>query len=779
MKGFIGSANIDTNSRLCMASTVAGHVRAFGADVVPGTYEDLELADLVVLVGSNLAWCHPVLFQRLQAARAARGTRLVVIDPRRTATCEGADLHLPLAPGSDVALFAGLLDHLRPRPARSITTGPRQHTTGLEEALAGRAWGRRRRASPASTPADIARFYAWFAATPRTVTVFSQGVNQSSSGTDKVNSHPQRPPRDRPRSASPAPARSSVTGQPNAMGGREVGGLANQLAAHMRFDQPGAADRVRRFWNAPAHPARPRPEGGRHVRGGGRRPDQGDLDHVHQPGRQHAPRRAASAPRCAACPFVVVSDIWPTDTTRLAHVVLPAAGWGERSGTVTNSERRISRQRAFRDPPGEARPDWWALAQVGQRMGWRRGVRLAQPRPPMFREHAALTAFENDGTRLLDLGGARGALAMTRYDDARRRCSGQLPSVRRPADACSPTGGFATADGRARFVPTVWRPPASRRDARFPLLLNTGRVRDQWHTMTRTGLVPRLMQHVAEPLVALHRSRRGRARHRGSRPGPARDRARQRRAARRARPRPAPGRGVRADALGPTLSPLPAPSPAWSAPRRDPVSGQPELKATPVRAAPVATAWRGLLLHVRAVVPQGAVWSRVPLADGHAFDLAGTEPLPQPMQRIRPAMMEADGDRDPRTGRPGARHLALCRAAGRAGAGLPLSRPARRTGCPRGEALSTLLAATGRRCEPRCDAGRRRRQPPRRATGWSAPASPSASGRCAPRSPSSKPDQRGRDRPRAAGRHELRLLHAGTAGDVARRGGGGLNRHPS
>ena len=185
MKGFIGSANIDTNSRLCMASSVAGHIRAMGADVVPGTYEDLEEADLVVLVGSNLARCHPVLFQRLQAARAARGTRVVVIDPRRTATCEDADLHLKLAPGSDVALFAGLLDHLD-RAGAIDAAWAAAHTTGLDTALAA-ARGVDVAGITGLDPADIERFYALFASTPRTVTVYSQGVNQSSAGTDKVS----------------------------------------------------------------------------------------------------------------------------------------------------------------------------------------------------------------------------------------------------------------------------------------------------------------------------------------------------------------------------------------------------------------------------------------------------------------------------------------------------------------------------------------------------------------------------------------------------------------
>ncbi|HEV2676514.1 MAG TPA: molybdopterin-dependent oxidoreductase, partial [Aliidongia sp.] len=259
MKGFIGSGNIDTNSRLCMASSVAGHVRAFGGDVVPGNYEDLEQADLVVLVGSNLAWCHPVLFQRLTAARAARGTKVVVIDPRRTASCEIADLHLALAPGSDVALFQGLLVHLA--DAGMLASGwVADHATGLEAALvaaardAGEIDGVARLTGLASE--QIAAFYELVARTERTVTVYSQGVNQSSAGTDKVNAilnfHLATA-----RIGRPGMGPFSVTGQPNAMGGREVGGLANQLAAHMGFGDPHASDRVGRFWGSDNVATRP------------------------------------------------------------------------------------------------------------------------------------------------------------------------------------------------------------------------------------------------------------------------------------------------------------------------------------------------------------------------------------------------------------------------------------------------------------------------------------------------------------------------------------------
>ena len=258
MKGFIGSANIDTNSRLCMASAVAGYKRAFGADTVPNDYTDLERAELVVLVGSNLAWCHPVLFQRLSAAKAANPKlRIVLVDSRRTQTAAIADLFLPLRPGTDVILFNGLLNYLRKEDALDLEFLD-AHTEGFGAAL------RVAKESAASIPAvasacglaedDVLRLYRWFALTPATVTAFSQGVNQSTSGTDKVNAivnvHLATG-----RIGKPGRGPFSLTGQPNAMGGREVGGLANQLAAHMDFAPENVA-RLARFWQSPRVAAR-------------------------------------------------------------------------------------------------------------------------------------------------------------------------------------------------------------------------------------------------------------------------------------------------------------------------------------------------------------------------------------------------------------------------------------------------------------------------------------------------------------------------------------------
>src|SRR5712671_3880492 len=396
MKGFFGAANIDTNSRLCMASSVAGHIRAFGEDVVPGCYADIDEADLAVLVGSNAAWCHPVLYRRLMAARDARGTRIVVIDPRRTATCNDADLHLPLRLGSDVALFNGLLAHLAESEAvdRKFIA---EHTQGFDAAVAAARGSAPSIAAVAERtgldPARIEDFYALFTQTARVVTLYSQGVNQSSAGTDKVNAiincHLATG-----RIGRPGMGPFSLTGQPNAMGGREVGGLANQLAAHMEIDNPAHRRIVADFWKAPRLAQKP---GLKAV----------DLFGAVGDGRIKALWIMSTNPvdsmpdanmvRAAIerCPFVVVSDIVRhTDTTALAHVLLPSSAWGEKDGTVTNSERCISRQRAFLAPPGEARPDWWMITEVANRMGWEAAFPYRCP-ADIFREHAALSAFEN------------------------------------------------------------------------------------------------------------------------------------------------------------------------------------------------------------------------------------------------------------------------------------------------------------------------------------------------------------------------------------------------
>ena len=621
MKGFIGSANIDTNSRLCMASAVVAHKLAFGADLVPGCYEDLELADLVVFSGHNAAWTHPVLFRRMEAARA-RGQRHVVIDPRRTDTAEVADLHLPIAPQTDVRLWNGLLADLIRRGAvdRAYVAA---HVSGFEEVAAQLA---RDDQSPAAIAADcgvaltdLQRFYAWFAATPRTVSLFSMGANQSAHGVAKgsaiINAHLATG-----RIGKPGACPFSITGQPNAMGGREVGGMATTLAAHMDFDSASRA-RLARFWGAAQvadGPGLTAVEMFEAVRAGRIRA----LWIMATNPAVSLPQAARAREALAACPFVVVSDCMAeTDTTAFAQVKLPALAWGEKDGTVTNSERRISRQRAFLPPPGEARPDWRIVAEVAGAMGFGEAFAWRSP-AQVFREWARLTAYENAGARALDLG-PLAALSPAAYD--------RLAPVQWPLTAAGGAarlfadGRFQTADGRARMVPTQAEGPAEPVDPAFPLALNTGRVRDHWHTLTRTGLVPDLCRHAPEPYVEIHPA--------DADPVGVTDGAltrivtRQGEAVALAKLTDRQRRGAIflpmhwTDAYAPSGR-----ANALVSARVDPRSGQPEFKHTPARVRPYRETWRGFFIAREAwQAPRrmDLVWRRIPEAGCQLHEFAG------------------------------------------------------------------------------------------------------------------------------------------------------------
>jgi len=611
MKGFIGSANIDTNSRLCMSSAVAGHMRAFGEDVVPASYDDLDAADLVVLVGSNTAWCHPIVYQRIMAARAARGTRLVVIDPRRTETCEEADLHLPLRPGSDVALMNGLLAHCR-REGLVDEAWLAEHVAvpeGFWEALEEGHDLWTVAAACDLAPADLQRFYELFAATPRTVTLFSQGINQSIRGTDQVNAilnlHLATG-----RIGKPGAAPFSITGQPNAMGGREVGGLASTLAAHRGFGEQDVAE-VGRFWAAQRMASKP---GLKAV----------DLFRSVGEGRIKAlwimaTNPAVSMPDAgqvraalARCPFVVVSDVMAdTDTGGFAHVRLPAAAWGEKDGTVTNSERRISRQRAVLPLPGEAMPDWWIVTQIARRMGWRSAFAYDRP-ADIWREHARLTAYQNQGKRLLDLRD-KAAIGNADYAEMAPFTWGGAPFA---------AGGYSTPDGKARLISVAQR-NAEKPLRDWPMTLNTGRYRDQWHSMTRTGLSPTLARHRDEPLVEIHPADAARL---GIADGSL---------ARVATPQ---GESVFRVLLsdgqrrGELFTPIHWTDQQSTGGRTgllsralvDPHSGQPGFKATPAQIAPVTMAWRGFLIARGEARRPDCEWAtKVTVAGGTLFELAG------------------------------------------------------------------------------------------------------------------------------------------------------------
>jgi assimilatory nitrate reductase catalytic subunit len=597
MKGFIGSANIDTNSRLCMASAVAAHIRAFGEDVVPCSYADIDAAELIILVGSNTAWCHPILWQRIEAARAVGKTKLVVIDPRRTETAAGADLHLAIRADGDTALFNGLLAAMRRHDL--IDQAYLANHVDVPEGF----WDDLTDGATGVPEADLRSFYTLVAAHPKTLTLFSMGVNQSVGGVDKANAiinfHLATG-----RIGKPGAGPFSITGQPNAMGGREVGGLANTLAVHLGFSDVDRAT-AQAFWKSPGIAPAP---GLKAV----------DLFRAVDDGRIKAiwimaTNPAVSMPDAgfvraalAKCPLVIVSDIIvDTDTAKRAHIRLPACGWGEKDGTVTNSERVISRQRKVFDAPREARADWSIIANVARRMGyagfdWHSNAEI-------FAEFAAMTRFRNDGHRALFLQTPEDYDAMEPV-----QWGGASPFA---------AGKFSHPNGRARLIPVY--PLPERGDPAFPFTLNTGRYRDQWHTMTRTGLSPRLLQHRREPLLEVN-------------------------------PDDAKAIGLSDTTLAKVISPAGESifrvhvtadqqrgdvcvpmhwTDALSSIGRannavigltDPVSGQPGFKNSKVRITPVETDWQGFLVtrHKPAFVPS-LLWMSARVAGGWLTELAG------------------------------------------------------------------------------------------------------------------------------------------------------------
>ncbi|GAA0584142.1 molybdopterin-dependent oxidoreductase [Halomonas salifodinae] len=638
-KGFLGTPHLDTNSRLCMASAVAAYKRSLGADAVPCCYEDLEEAELVVLVGSNLAWNHPVLYQRLKVAKTRNPLmRVVVIDPRVTDSCEIADLYLGLKPGSDARLFNGLLAWMADK-GKLDRVYLEKHTQGLEEALAA---AREEDGSVAAVAADcdldperLETFYYWFASQLHVVTLYSQGVNQSSSGTDKcnaiINCHLAGG-----KLGLPGAGPFSITGQPNAMGGREVGGLANQLAAHMDYHTPGALDRVTRFWTTESlTPSLPEGPGHKAV----------ELFEAIERGEVRAlwimaTNPAVSLPRAdrvraalEKCPLVIVNECMAdTDLLAYADIVLPASSWSEKNGTVTNSERRISRQRGLLPPPGEAKHDWWIITRVAQRLGYGEAFDYAHP-AEIFDEHARLSGFENPadtpdkGKRLFDISGLAG-LDRDAYD--------ALAPIQWPVNAAAPRGTarlfedgrFTTPDGLARLIAVRPREPEQRLSEARPLRLNTGRIRDQWHTMTRTARAPRLMNHRAEPFIeitpedalVLGVGDQQLARLTGA-GGDYLGRVRLTKGQRRGEvfvPMHWSDRFSGSARMGSLLEA-----------HLDPLSGQPESKHGAVALTPLPVAWEATLLVADdlAVPPDwctdAAYWARIPLAHGQRWQLAG------------------------------------------------------------------------------------------------------------------------------------------------------------
>lgn len=496
MKGLVGSANIDTNSRLCMSSAVVAHNRAFGEDVVPVNYSDIDSAELIVICGANTAWTHPVLFRRIQQARENNPQlKLVVIDPRETVTAQQADLHLAISNDGDCDLFNGLVRYLRD------TNGLNQayidaHTTGFDlvakQVMSGQYTFNQLSETLQLSVEQLRTFYRWFADNKRVITLFCQGVNQSQSGSDKanaiINAHLATGKLGY-QGAGPF----SITGQPNAMGGREVGGLANQLAIHRGFD-PQSIQLISDFWQTSRVARKP----GLKAVDMFEAVERGDIKViwimatnpvVSMPDNLFV-RRALEK-----CPMVIVSDITvDSDIAQYANLLLPAAGWGEKQGMVTNSDRMLTRQRQFIAAQGEAKSDWRAISEVAAKLSLllkqENGFDF-QSEVDVFREYAAMTGLNSDSGLLLDLSQFDAISAQEYQDWQPQRWGGERPFA---------DGQFSYPDGKARFVVTQDRDETPQ-DTWW---LNTGRQRDQWHTMTRTGHIAHLAASEPEPTVYLN-----------------------------------------------------------------------------------------------------------------------------------------------------------------------------------------------------------------------------------------------------------------------------------
>ncbi|HHF2879604.1 TPA: nitrate reductase [Vibrio diabolicus] len=498
MKGYVGSANIDTNSRLCMSSAVAAHVRAFGEDVVPVNYDDIDNTELLIICGANTAWTHPVLFRRIQQARENNpNLKLVVIDPRETVTAQQADLHLPIKNDGDVSLFNGLLKFLIEQQCID-SEYINSHTDGFD-ALAEEVSDLRYDVTNLTSSIGISEeklttFFQWFAQSPTAITLFCQGVNQAENGVDKgnaiINAHLATG-----KIAKSGCGPFSITGQPNAMGGREVGGLANQLAVHRAFDAD-SIKQVQAFWDSPEIATKPGLKAVELFEA----VERGEIKVlwimatnpvVSLPDNQMVKRALE------ACPFVIVSDITAeSDVAKYADVLLPAAGWGEKQGMVTNSERRLSRQRQFQTPPGEAKSDWWAISQVGQALcaleKTQNGFAFTSERA-VFREYATMTGMNADSPLKLDLSQYANLTEQEYEEWVPTQWGGERPFA---------DGVYSHPDGKARFVVTSESPTRLERIKGW--WLNTGRQRDQWHTMTRTGHIAHLAASELEPTVYMN-----------------------------------------------------------------------------------------------------------------------------------------------------------------------------------------------------------------------------------------------------------------------------------
>ncbi|MEC5216951.1 assimilatory nitrate reductase catalytic subunit [Actimicrobium sp. GrIS 1.19] len=500
-KGLIGTNNVDTNSRLCMSSAVAGYKQTLGADAPPACYEDIELAELIFIVGSNMAYAHPVLYRRLEEARKNNpNLKVIVADPRRTDTARDADLYLPILPGTDVALFNGML-HICLWEELTDVGFIAAHTEGFAELKhTVRDYTPKYVADVCGiAEADLLTAARWFGQSRAALSLYCQGLNQSAAGTAKnaalINLHLATH-----QIGKPGAGPFSLTGQPNAMGGREVGGMANLLSAHRDLANPEHRAEVARLWGieaVPATPGKTAVEMFEAVRSG----EIKLLWIACTNPAQSMPDQKLVRQALERAELVILQEAYATTATApYADILLPATSWGEKDGTVTNSERRITRVNAAVAGPGVARHDWQIVVDFARRL-----ERLLGRDTTLFPFDSAESIWnehrESTRGRDLDITGLSYAM-LAQAPQQWPFPEGAAAGRKRLYE----DGVFPTASGRAGFVNTPYKPVAEPIDARFPFRLNTGRLRDQWHGMSRTGTVAQLFAHAAEPAILMARA---------------------------------------------------------------------------------------------------------------------------------------------------------------------------------------------------------------------------------------------------------------------------------
>jgi sulfite reductase (NADPH) flavoprotein alpha-component len=494
-KGCLRTNHVDSNSRLCMSSAASGMSLSLGSDGPPTCYEDIELADAFFFIGSNAADCHPITFGRVQR-RVERGrAECIVVDPRRTATAAAATLHLPIRPGTDLALLNGLLHllHRWNRLDRAFISGHTEGWAELEAMLPD--YPPERVARECGIPVyDLVHAARIIEGARSLITFWTMGVNQSTTGTFAsnaiINLHLALGQIGRP-GCGPF----SLTGQPNAMGGRDVGYMSHLLPGQRQIANPEHRRQMEQLWGLA--PGTIHPHAGYDAVRLFDALERGEVKALWIVGTNPAasmPNLPRVRAALEAAELVIVQDAYyPTETTRFADVLLPAAVQLEQSGTFCNSERRVSLMEQVVPPPGDAKPDWWWARQVAEAMGFQKGVRY-DAAAEVFDEFARVTAGRPDDQSALSHAVLR----------ARGPQQWPYPALGRSSARRYMDGHFPTPSGRARFFARPYIPPDEAPDRDFPLVLTTGRTAGHWHTRTKTGNVPQLNQADPAPYLQVH-----------------------------------------------------------------------------------------------------------------------------------------------------------------------------------------------------------------------------------------------------------------------------------